>query len=69
VVTLTDRKLGTTMTVISAVCHCKNMDENNKVLAIQDGPLRFANRWGAWTWRGFVLLTLITGGIWLLILL
>jgi hypothetical protein len=56
------------MTLTSAVCHCKNMDEN-KVLANQDGPLRFANRWGASIWIGFVLLTLITGGIWLLIVL
>jgi hypothetical protein len=57
------------MSVLNAVWTCKHMDENNKVLAIQDGPFHFVMRWGGLTWVGFVLLTLITGGIWLLIVL
>jgi hypothetical protein len=58
-----------TMTVISAVCSCKHMDENNRVLALRDGPLQFVNRWGLLAWIGFVLLTLISGGLWLVIVL
>ena len=54
------------MEVVNAVCACKNMNERNLVLAISDGSFDFAKRWGLLTWLAFLVLSFVTGGIWLI---
>ena len=60
-------KQETSVDSVRAVCDCKNRDERNPVLALRDGPLDFAKHWGALTWIAFLVLSLVTGGVWLVL--
>ncbi len=56
------------MQIVKAVCECKKMSEDDLVVAVQRERFSFINKWSIWTWVGVVLLTLLTGGFWLLII-
>ena len=49
------------MDSIKAVCQCKELSENEQVLAIRKYPLE---DWGFWSWSINVSLLIMTGGGW-----
>lgn len=52
--------------MIKAVCECKKISENDLIVAVQRERFSFLDAWSGWTWVGVVILTLLTGGFWLL---
>ena len=54
------------MNIIKAVCECKNMSEDNPVVAVQSERFSFIDKWGLLLWILVFILTLLTGGFWLL---
>ena len=54
------------MNIVKAVCSCKNSLEDDLVVAVQRERFLFLDAWSLWIWIGAVLLTLMTGGFWLL---
>ena len=54
------------MDMIKAICACKNMSEDNFVLAVKRERFAFLDEWGFWIWAMVVILALLTGGFWLL---
>lgn len=57
------------MNIIKAICECKNMSETDLVIAVKDEPFSFIGKWSLWIWIGASILTLLTGGLWLGIIL
>ncbi len=55
------------MNMVKAVCECKNMSEDDLVVAVQKERFAFLDTWSFWIWVGVVVLTLLTGGFWLLV--
>lgn len=56
------------MNMIKAVCSCKNMSEDDLVVAVQEDRFAFLDTWGFWIWAAVIILTLMTGGFWLLVI-
>ena len=54
------------MQTIKAVCECKNMSEEDQVVAVQRDRFKFLDDWSVLIWIGVVIMTLITGGFWLI---
>jgi hypothetical protein len=54
------------MSMVKAVCKCKDMSEDDLAVAIKEERFAFIQKWGFWTWVFVIMLTLLTGGIWLL---
>ena len=54
------------MNTIKAVCECKNMSEDDLIVAVQHDRFYFLDEWSTLTWILVVILTLMTGGFWLL---
>jgi hypothetical protein len=52
---------------MKAVCACKNMAETATVIAVKRGRFAFIDKWGFFTWIMFAILSLATGGVWILI--
>ncbi len=57
------------MNTIKAVCECKNMSEEDLIVAVQRDRFRFLDEWSILTWIGVVIMMLITGGIWLIVVM
>ncbi len=53
------------MNTIKAVCECRNMSEDNLIVAVQRDRFKFLDNWTILIWVGVVLMTLLTGGFWL----
>ena len=53
------------MNMVKAVCECKNMSEDDLVIAVQRERFAFIDNWTLWIWFAVVVLTLLTGGFWL----
>ncbi len=54
------------MNMVKAVCECKNMSEDDLVIAVQRERFAFIDGWSGWIWVAVVVLALLTGGFWLL---
>ena len=54
------------MNMVKAVCECKNMSEDDLVVAVQRERFGFIDEWTLWIWIMVAILTLLTGGFWLL---
>lgn len=52
--------------MIKAVCKCKNMSEDDLVVAVRRERFYFIEEWGVLIWIMVALLTFLTGGFWLL---
>ena len=48
---------------IKAVCECKELSETELVVGVEVGPF---SSWGGWTWIFNILMTIITGTLWLI---
>ena len=55
--------------MVKAICECKKLSEDDFVVAVQEGRFSFMEEWSIWIWIGVVLLTLLTGGFWILVIL
>ena len=53
------------MNMVKAVCECKNMSEDDLVIAVQRERFAFIDEWTLWIWLAVAVLTLLTGGFWL----
>jgi len=56
------------MNMVKAVCECKNMSEDDLVIAVQRERFAFVDQWTPWIWIAAIGLTLLTGGFWLLVI-
>jgi hypothetical protein len=54
------------MDMVKAICECKDMSESDLVVAVKRERFHFVEEWGILTWIMVVILTLLTGGFWLL---
>ena len=54
------------MNMVKAVCTCKNMSEDDLVVAVKAERFAFVDRWKSWTWVLVIVFTFLTGGFWLL---
>ncbi len=54
------------MNMVKAVCECKNMSEDDLVVAVRRERFSFIDDWGVLIWIMVAILTLLTGGFWLL---
>ncbi len=54
------------MNIIKAVCECKNMYEDDLIVAVQQDRFKFLDEWSIMIWIGVVIMTLLTGGFWLI---
>ncbi len=54
------------MNMVKAVCECKNMSEDDLVVAVRRERFYFIEEWGILIWIMVAILTLLTGGFWLL---
>ena len=54
------------MNMVKAVCECKNMSEDDLVVAVSRERFYFIEEWGVLIWVMVFILTLLTGGFWLL---
>ena len=54
------------MDMVKSVCACKNMSEDDLVVAVKRERFAFLDEWGFWIWMMMVIFTLLTGGFWLL---
>ena len=54
------------MNMVKAVCECKNMSEDDLVVAVQRERFGFISEWTLWIWIVVTILSLLTGGFWLL---
>ena len=55
--------------MVKAVCECKNMSENDLIVAVKRERFYFIEKWGILIWIMVAVLTLLTGGFWLLFVL
>ena len=51
--------------MVKAVCECKNMSEDDLIIAVQRERFAFIDEWTLWIWLAVAVLTLLTGGFWL----
>lgn len=54
------------MDMVKAVCNCKNISENDLVVAVKRERFYFLEEWSSLIWIMVVILALLTGGFWLL---
>jgi len=52
--------------MIKAVCTCKDMSEDDLVVAVRDERFAFLDKWKLGIWVMVVVLTFLTGGFWML---
>jgi len=52
--------------MVKALCKCKNMSEDDLIVAVRRERFYFIEDWGILIWIMVVILTLFTGGFWLL---
>ena len=57
------------MDAIRAVCKCKDYSENELVLAVKRTSFQFITEWGFFTILFVITLTILTGGLWLAVIL
>ncbi len=57
------------MDMVKAVCECKNMSETDLVVAVQQERFGFIDKWGFLIWVAVFVLTLLTGGFWLVFII
>ena len=48
------------MNMVKAVCACKNISENDLVVAVRRERFSFLDEWGFWIWVIVFILTLLT---------
>jgi len=53
------------MNTIKAVCECRNMSEDDLVVAVQRDRFKFLDDWSVLIWIGVVIMVFVTGGFWL----
>jgi len=56
------------MSMVKAVCECKNNSEDDLVVAIQKDRFFFINDWSIWIWLGITFIVIVTGGFWLFVI-
>lgn len=57
------------MNTIQAICECKDMSENDLIIAVKDEPFSFIDKWNLWIWIAVLIFTLLTSGFWLAVIL
>ncbi|PFG11432.1 MULTISPECIES: STM3941 family protein [unclassified Marinobacter] len=57
------------MEIITAVCGCKELTEQNLVIAVKRERLGFLEEWGSFTWLGVIASLIVTGGTWIFFIL
>gem|GEM_PF-2078829 len=57
------------MSNVKAICRCKDYSKKDPVIAIRSTSFGFIERWGFFTWLIVIVLTLMTGGAWLIIII
>ncbi len=45
---------------------CQNMSEANLIVAVQQERFGFIDEWGVLIWTAVIILTILTGGFWIL---
>ena len=48
------------MNMVKAVCECKNMSEDDLVIAVQRERFAFVDQWTLWIWIAVFVVTLLT---------
>ena len=54
------------MNMVKAVCECQKNSEEDLVVAVRRERFAFLEDWNTWIWILVILLTFLTGGMWLI---
>ena len=57
------------METIKAVCECKNLSEDHLVISVKKERFDFIDGWGIFKWLLVLLLSILTAGVWILVIL
>ena len=57
------------MDIVKAVCDCKSLSEEELVVAVKRSSFQFVLDWGVLTTLLVLILTLATGGMWIVAIL